>query len=668
MTAGPRTAGKPIGRRPARRRLPAALLAALLALLPAILLGAVLAAAPAQAQTQDDPEAGAGPLREVAELVTDRAMVVTANPLAAEAGLELLRAGGNAVDAAAAAALALNVVEPQSSGIGGGAFLLLALGGEERVLAFDGRAEAPAGATPGQFLRADGSPQPFYPDRITGGRPVGVPGLVKLLDKVLARHGRLGLARAVLPAIRLAEEGFSVSPRLARLLALQRERLARFPATRAVLLRPDGSAWQAGDRLRQPDLAKALRLIGQRGAEAFYAGPLAEAIVRAVNEAPVNPGRMSLADLAGYEAPERRPVTIAYRGFTLYGMGPPGSGGVAIFQLLGLLEARRPSAAGQLLAETPSPAAQPPKVGHPPAEPETSRAQSLPETPPQSLLASESAWVHPFVQASRLAFADRERYVADPDFVPVPLPGLLDPGYLHARARALDWDAPLGPAAAGTPPGAPPPAGAGSGAEEHVSTTHLVVVDGERNVVSLTASIEQAFGSGMIVPGWGFLLNNELTDFNAKPRDEAGRPVANRVDGERRARASALDDPQSRGGKRPRSSMAPTIVFQQGRPVLALGSPGGPRIIPYVALTLLRALDGRRSLQSAIAAPLVVHGGGTTVLEPEWGPALKPALEKLGHRVEMGRLGSGLHGIWIAPDGRLHSGVDPRREGSAAGY
>jgi len=628
MTAGPRAAGVTTGGRRTRGRL--GLLAALLALPLSVL----PAAGTTHAQSQEDPEAGAGPLRAVAELVTATAMVVTANPLATEAGLELLRAGGNAVDAAAAAALALNAVEPQSAGIGGGAFLLLAMGGKEHVLAFDGREEAPASAIPEQFLRADGSAQPFYPDRITGGRPVGVPGLVKLLDKVLARHGRLGLARAVLPSIRLAEDGFIVSPRLARSLALQRERLARFPTTSAVFLRPDGSVLRAGDRLRQPDLAKAFRLIGQRGAEGFYTGPLAEAIVHAVNEAPVNPGRMALADLAGYEAPERRPVAIAYRGFSLYGMGPPSSGGVAVFQLLRLLEARPLPAAGDL-----------------PAAPE-----------------SEAARMHRFAQAARLAYADRERYVADPDFVPVPLPGLLDPDYLKARARALNWDAPLGPAAAGTPPGAPPLSGAGSEDNEYVSTTHVVAVDGERNVVSLTASIEQPFGSGMMVPGWGFLLNNELTDFNARPHDEAGRPAANRVDGERRARATALDAPRSGGGKRPRSSMAPTIVFRQGRPVLALGSPGGPRIIPYVALTLVRVLDGQRTLQAAIASPLLALGAGTTVLEPEWGQELRPALEKLGHRVEMGRLGSGLHGIWIAPDGRLHSGVDPRREGSAAGY
>ncbi len=585
------------------------------------------------AQSQADPEAGAGPLRPVEELVTDHAMIVTANPLATQAGLEILRAGGNAVDAAAAASLALNVVEPQSSGIGGGAFLLLALGGQERVQAWDGREEAPASATAEMFLRPDGTPQPFYPDRITGGRPVGVPGLVKLLDKVLARNGKLGWARIVEPAIRLAEQGFPVSPRLARMLALHRQRLALFPATRAGLFRPDGTPLQAGDRLRQPDLAKALRLIGQQGAAAFYQGPLAEAIVRTVNDAPVNPGRMTLEDLRGYEAVERRPATFAYHGYSLYGMGPPSSGGVAIFQVLGLLAARQ-----------------------------------LPA--PQRPAPTESAaWAHHFVQASRLAFADRERYVADSDFVPVPVRGLLDPGYLKARAQALAWDGPLGQAGPGSPPGASEANLAPNGDDtENVSTTHLVAVDAARNLVSLTASIEQAFGSGMMVPGWGFLLNNELTDFNAQPQDDAGRLTANRVEGTRRARSTALDLRESLGGKRPRSSMAPTLVFRTGRPVLALGSPGGSRIIPYVGETLLRVLDNGEALQHAIGSPLLAHGRDTTVLEPEWSADVKPALEKLGHRVEVDRLGSGLHGIRIAPDGRLHSGVDPRREGAAAGF
>lgn len=587
----------------------------------------------AHAQTQADPEASEGPLRHVAELVKPHAMIVTANPLATQAGLEILKEGGNAVDAAAAAAFALNVVEPQSSGVGGGAFLLLALRGQEQVHAWDGREEAPASATPTWFLRPDGSPQPFYPDRITGGRPVGIPGLAQLLDRVVARYGKMRLSRLVEPAARLAEQGFPVSPRLARALARHAKRLAQFPATRAILLHADGSPLHAGDLLKQPDLAKALRRIGEQGARAFRKGPLAEALIKAVNEAPVNPGRLTLDDLRSYEPVEREPVAFDYHGYRLYGMPPPSSGAIAIFQVLGLL-------------------AELPESHAPGAKPE----------------GSDPARLHRFAEAMRLALADRERYVADEDFIPVPIVGLLDAGYLKSRAAAVNWEGPLAPVSAGTPPGAAARLVEPEQDTEYVSTSHLVAVDAERNVVSLTASIEQAFGSGMIVPGWGFLLNNELTDFSALPRDAAGNDIANRVDGRRRPRVSALDLPASLGGKRPRSSMAPTLVFQDGKPVLAIGSPGGSRIIPYVGLTLWRVLEGGQELQYTIAAPLAVHAGGTTVLEPEWSPETKPVLEKLGHKVEIGRLGSGLHGIRIAPDGALHSGVDPRREGAAAGF
>jgi gamma-glutamyltranspeptidase/glutathione hydrolase len=351
-------------------------------------------------------------------------------------------------------------------------------------------------------------------------------------------------------------------------------------------------------------------------------------------------------------------VSVAVRGYTVYGMGPPSSGGIAVGQTLALL-AGRPASSSPSSHVPPSPAAQ----------------------------------AHRFVQALRLAFADRDRYVADADFVPVPTRGLLDPAYLASRAQALAWDEPLGAVAAGTPPGADPSGARAPGVDtEHVSTTHLTVVDAERNAVALTASVEQAFGSGMVVPGWGFLLNNELTDFDAQPSDAAGRAVSNRADGVRRARVTALDAPAAgslpaagtapaardapaastapaaAGGKRPRSSMAPTLVFRDGRLALALGSPGGPGIIPYVALTLERVLDEGMALQAAIAAPLLVHGRGTTVLEPEWRPEVAAALRTLGHKVAVSRLGSGLHGIRVDADGRLHGGVDPRREGAADGY
>ena len=592
-------------------------------LLAALLLACALSA---RAQTAADPEDSPGPLRTVAPVSARKALVVAAHPLAAAAGVEVLRAGGNAVDAAAAAAFALNVVEPQSSGIGGGLFLLLYRAEGGQVVAIDGREEAPASATPGMFLRSDGKPEPFYPDRITGGKPVGVPGHVKALAKALVNFGRLGLARVLSPAIRLAEEGFPVSPRLARQLERQRERLLRFPATRAVFFPNGADPVAAGAVLRQPDLARTLRRLAEHGAEDFYRGEIAKDILHAVNQAPVNPGALRAEDLADYDAPLRAPVQGSYRGYAVYGMGPPSSGAVTVLQMLALLESR-----------------------------------PRPDGP--------SARIHRFAQAARLAYADRERYLADGDFVPVPVAGLLDAGYLAGRSLSLDWGAPLGPVAAGRPPGAAAQAWAPPWDTESDSTTHLSVVDEERNAVALTASIEQAFGSGMVVPGRGFLLNNELTDFSALPADAAGRPTANRVEGGHRPRAGALDGPARPGGKRPRSSMAPTLVLRNGRPVLVIGSPGGPRIIQFVAAVLEGVLGEGLPLQAAINAPHATHLGGTTTLEPEWaGAATQAALRKLGHIVQVERQASGLHGIQIDPDGTLRAGVDPRREGHAAGY
>jgi gamma-glutamyltranspeptidase / glutathione hydrolase len=553
----------------------------------------------------------------VAPVSAAHAMAVTANPHATQAALEVLRGGGNAVDAAVTAQWVLNVVEPQSSGLGGGGFLLVYRASDGALETLDGRETAPAGATPGMFLGPDGKPVRFYPERITGGRAVGVPGILRMLALALQRHGTRSLAETLAPAIRLAEQGFPVSARLAASLRRQRERLALFPATRAVFFGPDGEPLAEGALLRQPDLARAFRLLAERGPDAFYRGPIGAALVAAVQGAPVAPGTLSAADLAGYEARLRPPVRMAYRGYTLAGMGPPSSGATTVFALLALLE-----------------------------------TQPLAPRGPLSLPA-----VHRFVQAARLAYADRERYLGDPEFVAVPTAGLVDKAYAARRAAQLDWAAPLAPVEAGTPPGAATGAaapGRPDGADsESLTTTHLSIVDAQGNVAALTSTIEQAFGSGIVVPGWGFLLNNQLTDFSARPVDDDGRPLANAL----------------APGKRPRSSMAPTLVLREGRPVLVIGSPGGSRIIQFVAETLLRVLDYSMPLQNAIAAPHATLGGTHTDLEPALAETPLPAaLERLGHRVRIVPQGSGLHGIRRGPDGLLHGGADPRREGLAAGY
>ncbi|MBI4083738.1 MAG: gamma-glutamyltransferase [Candidatus Lambdaproteobacteria bacterium] len=601
---------------------------------PLVLLLALLLpwAGSAWAQGAGSPEAADPAGRQVAHVSAPVAMVAAAHPLAVEAGLELLRAGGNAVDAALATVAALNVVEPQSSGIGGGGFIVIHLRKENRFVAIDGREESPAAIPANMFMGPDGKPIKFFPDRVTGGHAVGVPGLVSLLAKA-AHYGRLPLSRSLQPAIRLAERGFSVSGRLSRTIGRQRSRIRRFPATAAVFLDESGQPLQAGTLLRQPELARTLRLIAEGGARAFYRGEVAADIVRAVRESPVAPGVMSADDLAAYEAVRREPVRGTYRGYTIVGMGPPCSGPLTLILALNLLERFKPA-----------------------------------EYPPDSPQA-----VHRFVQAMRLAYADRSRHVADPDFAAVPIAGLLDKGYAAGRAAAHDWSGPLRRVSPGQPPGAASAGAAGTGEgadEESPSTTHLSVVDGERNLVSFTATIEQAFGSGVLVAGRGFLLNNQLSDFTVPPSDAGGRPAANRAEGGRKPRRTALDNPAAQGGKRTRSSTTPILVFKEGKPVLVLGSPGGSRIIQYVAWVLLRVLDHGIDLQTAISRPLVVHDRGRTTVEPGLGgPDLSEALDALGHRVRQERLGSGLHGIWIDPaTGTLHGGADPRREGIAAGY
>lgn len=606
--------------------------------------------APSQAPSRADPGSATAPRKApgvqatngtAANATATNAMVATANDHATRAGLEIMRAGGNAVDAAAAAQFVLNVVEPQSSGIGGGGFMLIYLAQPGRVVAIDGREEAPAAASPGMFLEPSGKPQKFYPDRITGGNAVGVPGLVMALEKAVKRYGSLSLAQVLAPAIRIAENGFTVSKRLASSLTKNKQRLKQFIATRKLFFVGRDKTLEEGSLFVQPELAASLKLLAQRGSEVFYRGEMAKDIVKAVRQARVNPGRMTLADLAAYDAPLRKPTKAFYRGYTLYGMGPPSSGGVTTFQILQLLQAAPPS----------------------------KRAGAADDGSADDTVKQQAERLHRFVQAVRLAYADRERYLADPDFFDVPLAGLLSPAYARKRAKGMGGHRRLRPAKAGLPAGVASIPGKDS-SREHASTTHISVVDSSRNMVALTSSIEQAFGSGMVVPGRGFLLNNQLTDFSAKLIDRKGRLIANRAEGDKRPRRSALERPEAPGGKRPRSSMAPTLVLYKGKPLLTIGSPGGGRIIQYVARVLLDVLDGRKDLQAAISAPHFTHYAGITTLEPGLaGRKMRARLARLGHRVRSAKQNSGLHGIWVDPNsGMLHGGVDPRREGSARGY
>jgi gamma-glutamyltranspeptidase/glutathione hydrolase len=567
----------------------------------------IVLAAPASGQ-QVQPEDSTG--RTEKHLASaDRHMVAAAHPAAVEAGLEMLRNGGSAADAAIAVQLLLNLVEPQSSGIGGGAFLLFYDAGTGAVDAFDGRETAPVAATPDLFLKPDGTPMSFA-SAVVGGRAVGTPGTVALLARLFQEHGKLTWPELFAPAIRLAQDGFIVGPRLAAMLASERaDRLKTFEAAREYFF-PDGKPLRAGDRRTNPAFAETLIAIAERGPAAFYAGPIAQDIVDTVRNAPGNPGRLSLADLAAYDIVRRTPVCHDYRSYRVCGMGPPSSGGLTVGQILGMLS-----------------------------------HFDLPGMAPDD----PRGW-HLVAEASKLAFADRNRYIADTDFVPVPEAGLLDPGYLAKRAGFIRQDTSiLPPMVHGLPPGLDGNDRAPDATNGRPGTSHIAIVDGEGNAVSMTTTIEGAFGSQLMVRG--FLLNNELTDFSFRPAVD-GQPVANRV------------EPR----KRPRSSMAPTMVFNaDGTLRLVVGSPGGSRIIGYVAKTLVAVLDWGLDIQAAIDLGHVVNRNGATDLEAGTGAAaLAPALEALGHTTRVRDLNSGLHGIEIV-DGRLHGGADPRREGTARG-
>jgi gamma-glutamyltranspeptidase/glutathione hydrolase len=551
------------------------------------------------------PESATG-FAEKALVRADRAMIATANPLATEAGYDILQQGGSAVDAAIAAQMVLGLTEPQSSGIGGGALLLLYDG--TRVVAFDGRETAPAAATSDRFLDTQGKPLALR-DAVVGGRSVGVPGVLKMLDMAHKQYGKLPWATLFQPAMRLAEEGFPISRRLHLLLACDRH-LRLVEPTRSYFYQADGTAKAIGTRLPNADYAHVLKLIGTQGAEAFYRGQLVEDMVQAVRQHPTHPGDLTAADFVAYEAKQRQPLQNTYRGYTVYGMPPPSAGGIAVLQILGILE--------------------PFALQH------------------YQPLAVDS--VHLIAEAERLAYADRARYAADSDFVDVPVAGLLDRQYLAARSQRISTMQSLGIAQPGEPHRTQPIQLGDDCALELPSTSHISIVDAQGYALAMTTSIEVAFGSCIMVNG--YLLNNQLTDFSFMPT-EHGKLVANCI----------------AAHKRPRSAMAPTLVFdQQGRFTMAVGSPGGSAIINYVAQTLIAMLDWHLDPQQAVSLPHYGSRNGPTELEHGCHlEALVPQLEARGHTVTLIDMPSGLSAILRTEHGYA-GGADPRREGTVKGY
>jgi gamma-glutamyltranspeptidase / glutathione hydrolase len=535
-----------------------------------------------------------------------RHMIAAANPYAVKAGLEMLRQGGSAVDAAIATQMVLTLVEPESSGIGGGAFLLLYDPKTKRMTSFDGREFAPASATPEMFLDPSGKAR-AHGDAIPGGLSVGVPGVVAMLETAHKKYGKLAWAKLFQPAIALAGNGFAVPKKLA--LTLQSPHLAQMPDIRAHFFKPDGTPYSEGETIKNPELAATLKLIAAKGAKAFYSGAIAQAIVDKVQHAPVNPGGMTLADLARYRAVERAPVCGTYRGDKLCSMGPPSSGGVAVLQILSMLE----------------------------------------RFPAKDLAPDTAQGVHLFTQASRLAFADRAEYLGDPAFVKVPVAGLLGRTYLSQRSALIDPTKDMGAAQAGTPP-ATPARYAPQRSPEHPGTSHMSIVDDRGEVVSMTTTVEAPFGSEMMAAG--FVLDNQLTDFSFDPLRD-GRPVAN---------APAAF-------KRPLSAMSPVIVLdRQGRFKIAVGSPGGPLIIDYVAQALVAMIDAGDTPSQAAALPHVANLNSPTLLEKGTAlEALAPALTAMGHRIALPQVEkSGLNIVARVPGG-YEGASDPRRDGVALG-
>ncbi len=526
--------------------------------------------------------------------------IAAANPMAVDAGLEILAAGGSAADAAVAVQAMLGLVEPQSSGIGGGGFLLYFDAATSRITAYDGRETAPAAASPGMFLDENGAPF-SYRDAVLSGRSTGVPAVVAMLGAAHARHGALPWHRLFDPAMRMAESGFSVPQRLAGYVNGNRAPQVAEPDVRALFSGADGRPVQAGDRLTNKAYAATLRQIATRGPRALLEPPLSDAIIARTRAEP-RPGVLSARDLAAYQPRVGDPLCGPFLVYVVC-VPPPPSSGVALLQLLAILD-------------------------------HTDIALRKPNDP--------VAW-YLFTEASRLMYADRDRYVADPAFVEVPVAGLLDPDYIVLRAASIG--AVAGPAPA---PGFPAPIQRGPDAtNEATGTSHFVAIDAAGNVASMTTTVESLFGSGRAVAG--FMLNNQLTDFSYRPVID-GQPVANAV----------------AGGKRPRSSMAPVIVLDRGgRLVAALGSPGGSAILAYNAKTLVGMLGWELTMQQAIELPNVIARGDEYFGEASKLPAkVTEGLGRRGVTIKPGRgEESGLHGVLVRENGQLEGGADPRREG-----
>lgn len=575
-------------------------------------IGATIAAGllASSAAAQDPaPEVGYG--WENKDSVTgSKFMVSAANPIAAQAGYDVLAEGGTAVDAMIAVQLMLNLVEPQSSGIGGGAFMLYWDASSKTLNTFDAREKAPAAAVPERFLDENGERLPFSV-AISGGQAVGVPGILRLMEVTHALYGNQDWASLFASTIRQADQGFDVSPRMANSIqsTVDRERpLDVFPGAKAYFFNEDGSPLAAGTLLKNPEFAETLRILAREGAEAFYNGPIAEDIVAAVASTSIVENNITVQDMADYRVKVRPAVCADYRGYDVCGMGPPTSGGLTVGQILGMLNSFDVTSIGW-----------------------------------------NAEFAHLYAEAAKLAYADRGLYIADSDFVDVPTQGLLDEGYLADRASLIDPEGASEKRDAGEPPHDETLLYAPSQNPDRPGTSHISIRDQYGNALSMTTTIETSFGSRVFVRG--FLLNNELTDFDRQPKS-GDRLVANRVE----------------GGKRPRSSMSPTIVMKDGAPFLIIGSPGGSRIINYVAKTIVAVIDWGMDPQDAIETGHFLHRNGSTLdLEENTAAAgFADRLTELGHNVSVQDLNSGLHAILIK-DGTLIGAADPRREGVALG-